>query len=250
MYSGDTRVACVQCDNRNNLHEDVLFNLNIRANRLQCDKINIKHVFFKFESINPIFDKIKVLYHLMEKMKNEYDVIINLDSKDAFIYDSYKLKQLINILIKSEKYGLFSRDPNNYEVPKSLHINYLHHEKKEQTFINAGSFIIKNNSETRNFIRDVIRYSEVNIGFINKWPYDQYYLSKYVYNNKENFYIFKCDVLNTPYGSILRHNWMKNEQLKNDLIYVIENNEQSQIEISLEELISTAPYINTGVFLL
>ena len=243
MYSGDTRVACVQCDNRNNLHEDVLFNLNIRANRLQCDKINIKHVFFKFESINPIFDKIKVLYHLMEKMKNEYDVIINLDSKDAFIYDSYKLKQLINILIKSEKYGMFSRDPNNHEVPKSLHSNYRHHEKKEQTFINSGSFVIKNNEETRNFLRDVIQYSETNTKFVRKWPYDQYYLSKYVYNNKDKFYIFKCNVLNSPYGSILRHNWKKNEELENDMINVTQHSEPSpNIKVKLEELISTAPY--------
>jgi hypothetical protein len=239
----DKKIVCIQCDNRMNLHENDLFNLNIEVNRLQCDKINVKHMFIPFKSDNPVFDKIEVLYDFMENMKNEYDVIVNLDTIDAFINDAYKLKQLISILIKSDKYGMFSRDPNNHEVPKNLYNEYNHNENKAQTFINAGSFIIKNDEETRRFISDVIQYSKINTKFIKKWPYDQYYLSKYVFNNKDKFYILKCDVLNSPYGSILRHNWKKNAKLKNDMTTILRE------KVNLDELISTAPYINTSVFL-
>lgn len=244
MDSAYTSVVCVQCDNRMNLHENDLFNLNNQVNRLQCDKINAKHIFITFESDTPVFDKTKVLYNFMESIKKDYDVIVFLDTIDAFIYNAYKLKKLIDILNKSDKYGMFSRDPNNHEVPERLHDNYCHYNKKEQTFINSGSFVIKNNEETRNFLRDVIQYSETNTKFVRRWPYDQYYLSKYVYNNKDKFYILKCDVLNSPYGSILRHNWKKNEELKNDMSHILEHD-----KLNLEELISTAPYINTGEFL-
>ena len=258
MFTYDSRVACFQCDNRMNLHKNTLFNLNSQVNRLQCAKIDVKHMFVPFKSDNPVFEKFYTLYDFMNKTKEEYDIIINLDTTDAFIYDAYKLKQLIGILNKSDKYGMFSRDPNNHEVPERLYSAYWHTSTKKQTFINAGSFIIKNNEETRNFLREVIEHSKINTKFTKKWPYDQYYLSKYIYNNKEKFYIFKCNVLNSPYGSIVRHNWKKNDELKNDMMRIIEhdklNLEHDKLnlehdKLNLEELISTAPYINTGEFL-
>ena len=55
----------------------------------------------------------------------------------------------------------------------------------------------------------------------NKWPYDQYYISKYIFENKENFTIFIPDILNTPLGKVLRHNWCKNQKMYDDLNEII-----------------------------
>jgi hypothetical protein len=53
--------------------------------------------------------------------------------------------------------------------------------------------------------------------FHNEWPYDQYYVGKYVFENKDNFVIFIPDILNTPIGKVLRHNWLKNQKMYDDL---------------------------------
>ena len=65
----------------------------------------------------------------------------------------------------------------------------------------------------KNIINDL--YSNVN--YHNNWPFDQYYISKYIFENKENFVIFVPDILNTPIGKVLRHNWLKNQQMYDDL---------------------------------
>ena len=115
--------------------------------------------------------------------------------------------------------------------------------------INSGSYIIKNNEETRNFLDEVIHLTGTNNTYYNSWPFDQYYMSKHVYTNCSKFYIFKCTVTNTPFGEIIRHNWFKNDKLKNDMLAVIQDQSTSNEKVNLEDLLSTAPYINTGVFL-
>ena len=55
----------------------------------------------------------------------------------------------------------------------------------------------------------------------NSWPYDQYYISKYIFENKEKFTIFIPDILNTPLGNVLRHNWCKNQKMYDDLNQLI-----------------------------
>lgn len=56
-----------------------------------------------------------------------------------------------------------------------------------------------------------------NVDYHNMWPYDQQYISKYVFENKEKFIIFFPDILNTPLGKVLRHNWKKNVKMYDDL---------------------------------
>lgn len=89
--------------------------------------------------------------------------------------------------------------------------------RKKNTFINSGSFIIKNNDFTKQMYNICIKELENNNSFHNNWPYDQYYISKYVFENKENFTIFIPDILNTPIGKVLRHNWLKNQKMYDDL---------------------------------
>jgi len=38
-----------------------------------------------------------------------------------------------------------------------------------------------------------------------------------IFKNKDKFYIFAPDILNTPYGKVLRHNWWKNTKMHDDL---------------------------------
>jgi hypothetical protein len=112
------------------------------------------------------------------------------------------LNDIINNLINNrEIQGCFSRDP------------YV----KKNTFINSGSFIIKNNDFTKKMYNTLIKDLYNNNSYHNEWPYDQYYISKYIFENKENFTIFIPDILNTPIGKVLRHNWLKNQKMYDDL---------------------------------
>jgi hypothetical protein len=62
-----------------------------------------------------------------------------------------------------------------------------------------------------------------NGNYHNRWPFDQYYISNYVFENKTKFTIFIPDVLNTPIGKVLRHNWRKNQKMYDDLIILYRN---------------------------
>jgi hypothetical protein len=93
--------------------------------------------------------------------------------------------------ISKNKQGYFSRDP------------YL----KYNTFINSGSFVIKINDYTRKMYDYFVQQTIASP--VNKWPYDQKYISDYVYENKKDFIIFRPDICNTPIGKILRHGWIK-----------------------------------------
>ena len=120
------------------------------------------------------------------------------------------------------KHGCFSRDP------------YV----KKNTFINSGSFIIKNNEYTKSMYSNIIRELYENRTYHNVWPWDQYYISKYIFENREKFTIFVPDILNTPVGKVIRHNWLKNWKMYNDLSelkslgkeHVIKDNTQYNIE--------------------
>jgi hypothetical protein len=152
------------------------------------------------------------MYVVDNLLKNtDYDVVVFLDS-DAWIQNGFWLNDIINNLMRDEeKQGCFSRDP------------YV----KKNTFINSGSFIIKNNDFTKQMYKNIItnfendlKHNEGNTAEVrrknNGWC-DQYYISKYIFENKEQFVIFVPDILNTPIGKVLRHNWLKNQKMYDDL---------------------------------
>ena len=137
-----------------------------------------------------------------------YDILVFLDS-DAWVQNEHWLNQIINNLINNEqKHGCFSRDP------------YL----KKNTFINSGSFIIKINDYTKQMYKHIIHNLYSNANYHNNWPFDQYYISNYIFENKEKFVIFIPDILNTPLGKVLRHNWLKNQKMYDDLDKIIDKN--------------------------
>jgi hypothetical protein len=201
------KVCVLQTDNR------PLLNYLLKTqevNKKFCDILGYDYLFLqldnnKYGNIHPATKKIHLVNNFL--LNTTYDILVFLDS-DAWIQNGYWLNDLINNLINNvEKHGCFSRDP------------YV----KKNTFINSGSFIIKNNDFTKQMYNNLIENLNNNNSFHNHWPYDQYYISKYIFENKENFTIFVPDILNTPLGNVLRHNWLKNQKMYDDLSMLCHN---------------------------
>ena len=153
----------------------------------------------------------------LQNTKYKYDILVFLDS-DAWIQNVIYLQNLINRLLENEnKYGCFSRDP------------YLKHN----TFINSGSFILKMNDYTKEMYQHITNDLYNHTYFQNNWPHDQYYISKYIFENKDKFDIFVPDILNTPHGKILKHNWCKNERMYHDLDLILSlSSEELMIQLN------------------
>jgi hypothetical protein len=199
------KVCVIQTDNRPSL--DYL-KKSREVNRKFCNILGYDYIFLeldnnKYGNIHPATKKIHVVNDFLQNSK--YSIFVFLDS-DAWIQNGNWLNDIIDNLINNdEKQGCFSRDP------------YV----KINTFINSGSFIIKNNDFTKQMYNIIIKDLYDNITYHNNWPYDQHYISKYIFENKEKFTIFIPDILNTPIGKVLRHNWCKNQKMHNDLNHLI-----------------------------
>lgn len=195
------KVCVLQTDNRPSLN--YLLETQ-KVNKKICDILEYDYLFLeldnnKYGNIHPATKKIHVVNNFLQNTK--CDILVFLDS-DAWIQNGHWLNDIINNLINNDiKHGCFSRDP------------YV----KKNTFINSGSFIIKNNDFTKQMYNDLIIDLYNNNSRHNSWPYDQYYISKYIFENKEKFIIFIPDILNTPLGKVLRHNWLKNQKMYDDL---------------------------------
>jgi hypothetical protein len=196
------KICVLQTDNRPSLN----YLLKTQeVNKKFCDILEYDYLFLeidnnKYGNIHPATKKINVVNDFLQN-NEKYDILVFLDS-DAWIQNGFWLNDIINNLINDkQKQGCFSRDP------------YV----KKNTFINSGSFIVKINDFTKQMYKNIINNLYSNDNYHNSWPYDQYYISKYIFENKENFVIFVPDILNTPIGKVLRHNWSKNQQMYNDL---------------------------------
>ena len=64
-----------------------------------------------------------------------------------------------------------------------------------------------------------------------------------MFENKEKFNVFIPEILNTPDGIIIRHNWWKNNKMFNDLNYLIDND----IKIN-EKTFEEEKYLDTKCF--
>jgi len=209
-----TKVAILQTDNRLSL--DYLL-LTQKVNKKFCDYFNYNYNFIyldnkKYNIEDPRTAKIYIVNDFL--LNSNDDVLVFLDS-DAWIQNGSLLNELIKFLMNdNNKHGCFSRDP------------YV----KPNTFINSGSFIIKNNEHNRKMYRDIIKELESDISNnVYKYWEDQYYIGNYIFNNKDKYIIFVPDILNTPFGQILRHNWCKSKKMFDDLeellVLLIKNEE-------------------------
>lgn len=154
---------------------------------------------------HPATTKIYAINELLNTTPCE--AILFLDS-DAWIQEPKYLHFLMKKLEKDKYQGAFSRDP------------YL----KKNTYINSGSFVLLVNEYTRKMYRTIIETMKMDESYYWKHPYDQYYMSNYVYEHRNDFMIFKPHIINTPDGRILRHNWWKNSKMYQDLYYLLDEN--------------------------
>jgi hypothetical protein len=76
-----------------------------------------------------------------------------------------------------------------------------------------------------------------------KWPYDQYYISYNIVLNRSHFDIYNTDILNTPIGRALRHNWWKNKEMYQDMNCLLNND----ITLTDEPFICSQYYDDTPI---
>jgi hypothetical protein len=208
------KVCVFQTDNRPDLH---FVKLTRDINQLFCTQLGYDYLFLPFDNsqfgnINPCTKKIHIINDFFLK-NTGYDILVFLDS-DAWIQNGNWLNDIIDNLNNNEdKHGCFSRDP------------YI----KKNTFINSGSFIIKINEFTKNMYQQLLNDLNNDDSHINNWPYDQYYIGNYVFENKDKFTVFIPHTLNTPYGEVLRHNWFKNKAMFNDVYKLFHEFEQGTL---------------------
>jgi hypothetical protein len=233
-------ITILQADNRPQLNYLLLTQ---QVNKKACYYLDYKYLFVtidntKYIDMHPATKKIYVVNDFLNDESNHKDtntdILVFLDS-DAWIQNCFWLDEIIKQLQNSKvKQGCFSRDPYS----------------KKNTFINSGSFILKINDYTRKMYREIINSlenDETKSHYKNSWPYDQVYISNYVFNHKEDFDIFVPDILNTPLGKVLRHNWHKTQRMYEDLYYLIANNiiDADNTEFDLKKYIDEEVFPNT-----
>jgi hypothetical protein len=201
-----TRVTVLQTDNRLTL--DYLL-LTQQVNKKFCDYFHYNYNFIHLDVSKYNMDlrtaKIFIVNEYLQESND--DIVVFLDS-DAWIQDGFSLRDIINYLMINENInGCYSRDP---------YVN-------RNTFINSGSFILKNNEYVKKMYESLVKLvsDDINNKVFPEWE-DQYYISNFVLKNKDDFIIFVPEVLNTPFGKVLRHNWCKkSKKLYYDLNNII-----------------------------
>ena len=190
---------------------------------------------YTYRNRHPAVGKLFLFRELLEYEHGEYDILIFLDS-DAWINNAHYLMQLMtHLMLHPEKHGCFSRDPCRIE----------------NTFVNSGSFILKMNDYNRRMMHSVFIhfYEEGAKKHHTDWPYDQVYLSNYIFEHKEDYFVFHREMINTPFWKVLRHNWWKDNRLYIDLYNILENSfdygQRKEAELVLEDQLDDTEFPNT-----
>lgn len=227
------KICILQTDDRPSLN---YFKLTEYVNNVVVTRLSTEfNIIYKFIlnttdeiNVHGATRKILTLLNFMNSNK-DIDIIIFLDT-DAWVQDKNNLSQLLYYLQdNSDIQGMFSRDPY-YDI---------------NTFINSGSFIIRNNTFTRSLWSEMKEYMLSDNRFHNQWPYDQWYISEIIYRNRNSFLIFKPEVLNTPIGNTIRHNWYKSERLYTDIDKLVKSNCDGEIKrLNIKSLLDTEPFPN------
>lgn len=218
VYQEDTRPLNMELYKTSQDYDPKLFNSDYRPsyqmsknipyyavtsliNKAKANKIGIDYEWFNvtkedYGEKHPSWAKFAIVNKLLNDEKYaKYKIFIYLDT-DAWIRDEQTFMDLINYLDNNENFNfIFSRDP----------------AWPGNTYINAGCIFIKNNDYSRNFYKniaeDIPKFSE----FYNKAFTDQSMLSVYIVRNLKKSLILKDHILNTPIGSVVRHDWWKND---------------------------------------
>ena len=200
-------IIIIQTDNRPELP---YLALTQKVNKKVCKHFGYQYLFLDLDNtkynLDPKTTKLYIINDFIQKTSD--DILVFLDS-DAWIQNGFWLNEIIHDLLNdNSKNGCFSRDP------------YVKHN----TFINSGSFILKMNNFTKEMYRNIIFSldNDIKNNVFNKFGWeDQFYISNFVFENKEKFNIFIPHILNTPLGEVLRHNWWKSKKMYDDLFILI-----------------------------
>ena len=229
-------ICIIQVDNRE--PESFYLKKTMIVNKRAAERLNFDYEFIKFENednIHPATLKIKIINNILKNKK--YEIIIFLDC-DAWCNDVINLNNIVNYFKNCDKDGCYSRETPPSDPEKRP--NFTMDENHNNTYINSGAFILKVNDFTKKMYDNLEKELINDFRYINLWPYDQYYISNFVYKNKNNFFIFKSNILNTPEGEVIRHNWFKNNKMHDDLDYLIKNkidvnyNENFNLKVNIE----------------
>tara|TARA_Y100001970_G_C14236621_1_gene862220 strand:+ start:274 stop:972 length:699 start_codon:yes stop_codon:yes gene_type:complete len=227
-------ICIIQADNRD--PKSFYLEKTMIINKRAAEKLNFDYKFIKFQNednINPKAMKIKIINNVLKNTR--YKIIIFIDS-DAWCNDVINLNNIVNYFIDSNKQGCYSRDPPPFNPEKEPHFGG---ELHNNTYINSGVFMLKVNDFTKNmydFLENELIEHPRKIR-----PFDQYYISSFVYKNKNNFLIFKSNILNSPCGKVIRHNWWKDDKMHQNLDYLIKN----KIDVNYNENFNLIKNIDT-----
>lgn len=231
LHIQQMRVVVFQTDNRPCMN---FVQLTQAVNGYACQLLGYEYVFelldvAKHPHLYPASHKIYVVRDFLLNRSDLNEILVFLDS-DAWIQHPLALQELLHKLhTNPSAHGCFSRDP------------YM----TSNTYINSGSFVLKINSHTIQMYDALVQTIENDPSHWNKWPYDQFYISNWIFEHKSDFMIFKPDILNTPYGRVFRHNWCKNHRLFEDVMTILHNGFDTSEEIDLENNIDTHEFPNT-----
>jgi len=191
-----------------------------------------------YKNMHPATSKIKIVQEILNGKYSDnatpdhnYDILVFLDS-DAWVNSPDHLHDLITYLLKDPtKHGCFSRDPC----------------KIVNTYINSGSFILKINEYNRQMYTQIMTYLENDTSHYHAWPYDQHYISDCIHTRKKDFLVFTPEILNTPYGIILKHNWWKNNRMYYDLYEALDSQFNYSImkPMTFSDFFDHTPFPNT-----
>jgi hypothetical protein len=210
------------------------------VNRKACEKVGYDYVFkFLHAEFYPDMDPRTGKVLLVNDFLNNtnYDVVVFLDG-DAWVYDPEELDRLVTSLVESDtKHACFSRDP------------YI----KGKTYVNSGSFIIKNNDYIKkmyaNMTQEILSIDPTDKTSLRyqAW-HDQHFISKYVYDNKNVFKVFVPNLLNTPEGIIIKHNWYRDKRMFDSMYELIQRGWTRYIDekMDFDLYIDTLEYPNTA----
>lgn len=187
-----SNTAVVQCDTRSSDEVEWIAQ-TCKVNKHHAESLGWSYHFISYQipdnSWSPQAYKLHVVNEFLTT-HTHHDLIVFLDT-DAWISNPDMLVNLITDKLHHNTQGIFSRDPYPPEY---------------NTYINTGGYIIKNNDYTR-FMFSELAVKILTSRFKNTPFFDQNLISEYVLAHREDFFVCKCDILNTPDGKIITHQW-------------------------------------------
>jgi len=187
-----SNVAVVQFDTRSP-EEISWIAKTCEVNKQHAENLGWTHYFISYQIPDTSWDPRAYKIHLFNEFLTNHPhnhLVVFLDT-DAWISNPVMLLNLITDKLHHNIQGIFSRDPYPPEY---------------NTYLNTGGFIVKNNDYTKSMFSELAK--EISTSRWKRQKYhDQRVVSEYVLSHRKDFFICKYDILNSPDGKIITHQW-------------------------------------------